>query len=116
MALIKRGDLAAAPELRREIVAVEALGGDVAVVELGLAERLDFEKTLASAKLSKRSVTNALMGQMLASCVLDAEDEPIYDAKEWQAWGARNRNAAVQLFNVAFRLSGFDGNENSKNS
>lgn len=115
MALIKRGDVAP-PELRREIVPVAALGGDVAVLEMGLGDRLDFEEVMRNAKGSKRSLTSVLLPQLLAVCVRDAEDEPLFDVKQWRAWGARNRDATIELFNVAFRLCGFDGNENAKNS
>jgi hypothetical protein len=115
MTMVKRG-ATAAPELRREIVAVDALKGDVAVTELSLTDRLEFEVAVRDSKSAKRSLARALMPQLLALSVLDADDEPVFSEKEWQAFGARHRDVTIQLFNTAFRLSGFDGGDNAKNS
>jgi hypothetical protein len=117
MALINRSAVAL-PELRRELVQVDALGGEVAVVEMGLADRLDFEDALASSKgaAGKRTGIDTLLPLLLAACVRDDEGEPVFDAAKWRIFGARHRNEAIGLFNVAFRLSGFDGDENAKNS
>lgn len=116
MALVKRAD-AAPPELKREIVAVEALGGDVAVTELTLSDRLDFEAVLAQTKkVSKTATVAKMVAHLLAPTVLDADDEPLFTVKQWQAFGGRHRDVTLELFNRAFRLSGFDGAENAKNS
>lgn len=112
MALIKREAVSQQADLQRETVPVPALGGDVVVTELGLDDRLDFEKVLRDG--AKRSL-HALVPHLLAAAVLDADDVPVFDVKQWRAWGARNRDAAIGLFNTAMRLSGFDGNENAKN-
>lgn len=115
MALVKRG-AAEAPVLRREIVTVDALKGDVAVTELSLTDRLEFEVAVRDSKSAKRSLARALMPQLLALSVLAEDDEPVFSEKEWQAFGARHRDVTIQLFNTAFRLSGFDGPDNAKNS
>lgn len=126
MALISRADVPEPAELRREIVDVPALGGEVAVIELALIERLEFEsmrvgpgaekKDEGSKPGIKRRGDRLLVPQLLALSVVDADDEPIFDVKQWQAFGARNRNATVELFNAAFRLNGFDDAAEKKGS
>jgi hypothetical protein len=126
MALIKREAVPAQLDLQRETVSVQALGGDVVVTELSLSDRLDFEATLrgpapANAKADKpvklppRKSVHTMVPHLLALTVLDGDDEPVLDVKGWQAFGARNRDAAIELFNVAMRLSGFNGTDNAKN-
>jgi hypothetical protein len=133
MAFANRAAIAAQLELRREVVSVPALGGDVTVTEMPLSDRLDFDNVLRgdfkaegepsdpptdakpkAARASRRSV-HAIVPQLLAITVLGEGDEPLLSVQEWQAFGTRNKSVAIQLANVAFRLNGFDGEDNAKN-
>lgn len=133
MALLNPAAVSEQPELRREVVAVPALGGDVLVVELTLTGRLDFEKVLrddfeseaqpaaspsevkaADERPSRRSV-HAIVPHLLAATVLGAGDAPLMGLAQWQRFGARHKSVAIQLANVAFRLNGFDADDNAKN-
>lgn len=115
MALLKRADVSAPLELAREVISVPALGGDVAVVELDLGARLEFEAMVANTRKTDKALVIAMVPQLLAISVVGEEGEPLFTVKQWQAFGARNRDAAIELFNAAMRLSGFDAAENAKN-
>lgn len=115
MALVKRSELSVPLELAREVIAVPALGGEVAVVELDLGGRLEFEAQLAATRKSGKGLVSAMVPQLLAMTVVGEEGEPLFDVKQWQAFGARHRDTAIELFNAAMRLSGFDAAENAKN-
>jgi hypothetical protein len=116
MGLIKRGDIAPPAELAREVVAVAALGGEVVVVELDLSARLEFEAALAEQRQADPGKLVWLMlPRLLALCVRDADDQPLFTVDEWRRFGARHRGAAVDLFNAGMRLSGLDAAESAKN-
>lgn len=103
------------PPLAREVVPVPELGDDaqVLVAELSLAARLEFEDALRSH--GKRASTHALVPRLLALSVLGDGDAPLFNAEQWEAWGARHRDRSVQLFNVAMRLSGMNAGDAEKN-
>lgn len=113
MGLLKRSSVAAPPPLAREVVQVPALGGDVVVVELSLQARLDFERVLRD----HRGVADvhAMVPHLLAATVRIDGDEPLYSVEQWQAFGARHSAVAIELFNAAMRLSGFNGEDETKN-
>jgi len=115
MALVKRSELSVPLELAREVIRVEALGGEVAVLELDLGARLEFESALAASRKSGKSLVSAMVPQLLALCVVGDDGEPLFTVKQWQAFGARHRDTAIELFNAAMRLSGFDAEANAKN-
>lgn len=133
MALLSPAAVSEQPPLNREVVSVPALGGDVVVVELTLTGRLDFEKLLrddfesepqpvaspsevkvAAERPSRRSI-HAIVPHLLAATVLGEGDAPLMGLPQWQRFGARNKSVAIQLANVAFRLNGFDADDNAKN-
>jgi hypothetical protein len=134
VALLKRGEVPAPEDLKRQVVTVESLGGDVVVVEMDLGDRLEFDRVLrgpdkdpnapddpnapAEKPRSPRAGVKVLLPHLLAVCVRDADDEPLFTAEQWRAFGAKKKNVApcIELFNIAFRLSGFDEDENRKNS
>ncbi len=110
MATIKRSEAPQPAELAREVVAVAALGGDVLVCELGLEARLEFDEALRKqGGDGKQSNVYAMVPLLLAASVSDADELPLYTVDQWRKFGARNRIQAIELFNVAMRLSGFDG-------
>ena len=117
MALVKRSALSVPLELAREVIQVDALGGEVAVVELDLGARLAFEDALVATR--KRGQDGDLVGdlvpQLLAVSVVGEEGVPLLDVKQWRVFGGRHPAVAVELFNAAMRLSGLDGAEHKKN-
>lgn len=128
MALIQRAAVPTVADLHRETVTVSALGGDVLVSELSLEDRLEFEELLredsrtkaekAGTKADKpatKARTMLMVPHLLARTVLAADGEPLFTVEQWRAWGARNRDAAIELFNTAMRVSGFNGDDAKKN-
>lgn len=116
MALIKRDEIAQPAELAREVVAVDALGGEVVVIELDLGARLEFEATLGEQDTKDgRKLVRVMLPQLLSLAVLDGDDQPLFNAEQWQRFGARHKGAAIGLFNTAMRLSGLDAAESAKN-
>lgn len=117
MAVVTRSAVGEPAALARELIQVDVLGGEVAIVELDLGGRLDFEAMAAEHRGAEGRPASpyAMIPQLLARCVRAADDEPLFTAAQWQTFGARNRDAAIALFNAAMRLNGFDGAENRKN-
>lgn len=98
-----------APVLPKEAVQVDELGGEVVVRGLLLRERLAiFSNTEAGEKF-------AHVGELLAATVMDADGLQVYTAQEWDEFGTKHFSAAMQLFQVARRLSGIDAEVSQKN-
>jgi hypothetical protein len=127
MAVIKRGQVAA-PTLPKETVGVDALGGEVVVRGLLLTERLDLEariaqqrrdavKAKADGKVKDDGPTagDLAVPMLLSRCVQDADGLELWTEEQWQAFGCRYQDQALQLFNVAWRLSGFKQDDAAKN-
>lgn len=117
MAVIKRATVPA-PTVPKETVDVPALGGEVVVRGLLLSERMAIQKkivTLRKADADEEGTVHAILPVLLAICVIDADSLPVFDVDAWQAFGARHTAQAVDLFNTAWRLSGFAGPEEAKN-
>lgn len=91
-----------APTLPRETVPVPSLGGDVVVRGLRLSERLAMSINVTQAERFR------MVPALLALCVIDAADEPVFSEDQWEAFGAEHLDDAMALFNVAKRLSGMD--------
>lgn len=94
---INRKD-AAKPSLPKESKQVDAIGGEVVVQGLLLSDRL------ALAVNKEKPYTH--IAEMLSRTVMDDEGEPVYTAQEWEIFGAKNSEAAFELFAIAQRLSG----------
>lgn len=107
--LVKRGDVQK-PTLPEEVVPVPELGGDVLVRGLGLSARFALQKDFEGMGRFGH------MMKLLEVSVLDGDFEPIFTAREWEAWGAKNDVAAMRLWDIAWRLSDLDGKEAAKNS
>lgn len=115
MDLIDSDKLPLDEELETEEVEVAALGGAVLVRGLDLVQRLHLEQRIE--KLRKPAGESEELGDaefleiipgVLEICVLDARKRPVKDARRWRIWGGKHLSEAVQLFNVAWRLSGMD--------
>lgn len=103
------------PTLPEEVVAVPELGGDVLVRGLGLAARMSLSQEF-KATSGPASRNFGHLAPLLAASVLDADDEPLFTAAEWEAFGAKHYVAAMGLWDIAWRLSDLDGKEAAKNS
>ena len=117
MAVIKRGDVAA-PTVPKQTMAVEALGGEVVVRGLLLSERMAVQtkiSDLSAASVADKTALHAILPLLLALCVIDADGLALFDHDGWQAFGARHADQAVELFNTAWSLSGFNQADDAKN-
>ena len=116
MAVLKRGAVQA-PVLPKETVEVVALGGEVVVRGLLMVEALDIRSAIQDTAATKTNAeaVHAVMPLMLALCVVDADGAALFTADQWQVFGAANNAAAIGLFNVAWRLSGFVQAAETKN-
>jgi len=113
MTMIKRAALVHADWLREE-VAVESLGGSVAVVQMGLATRLGVEKLASGLDRNDPASLYMTIPHVLAGCVLDADGALLMTPAQWSIFGANHREAVIELFNTAMRLSGV-GEDAEKN-
>lgn len=119
MAVVNRKALAT-PALPKETVPVEAFGGDVVVCGLLLTQRLALQARIRHLNVGAEvdpsvDPTIAIVPEMLAQTVVDDEGKPVFDAAQWQTFGAVHQAQALQLFNTAMRLSGFDSEAAEKN-
>lgn len=119
MAVVSRSSVAA-PTLPKETVEVAALDGEVIVRGLLLTERLAVEArivALRQAQLADSAApdVNAILPVVLAICVLDADELPLWTEHQWQVFGVKHQGQALALFNVAWRLSGFAQAQDAKN-
>ena len=120
MAVIKRGEVPA-PTLAKQTVDMPTLGGDVVVRGLLLTERLALVAGMAhtpaddDATPASRTALYAVMPTLLAQAVVDADGLPLWTADEWQVFGSAHEAKAIELFNTAWRLSGFAQAEQAKN-
>jgi hypothetical protein len=94
------------PSAPMEAVEVEGLG-EVIVRGLMLRDRL---RLMASG-----SEVFDKVPQMLAVCVVDASHQPLWDEAQWDAFGSRNFEGCLKLFDVAQRLSGMKAEVAEKN-
>lgn len=92
MAVIRKRDVRR-PVLARETMQVDALGGEVVVRGMTLAERLR----------ASQAQDYAGVAMTLAACVLDADDEPVLTQQEWEAFP--NIGEAVALYAKVSQLS-----------
>lgn len=102
MGLLKRNEVRK-PSLAKETVTVEALGGDVVVRGMKLAERLAFGKATQGDEAGHAQYESVAM--VLAWCVLDDAGAPLFTQDEWSAFGSHHLDEAVRLFTVVQRLS-----------
>lgn len=119
MAVIKRANVEA-PTLPKETVDVAALDGEVVVRGLLLTERLAVEARIVALRSAPHvdgaaPDVNAILPVVLAICVLDADDLPLWTEQQWQVFGIKHQGQALALFNVAWRLSGFAQAQDAKN-
>ena len=115
--VISAGDLPP-PALPFEDIACEPLGGAVRVRALLLSQRLAMESRVTSLRAKNPdnpdAATYAVIPEMLAISCVDAKGQPVYSINRWEIFGAQHTALALELFNVAWRLSGMSGDEQKK--
>jgi hypothetical protein len=94
---IKKSQITA-PTLPEETVDVQELGGEIIVRGLLLKDKLS---------LSLRD-DYGRVAAMLAVCVVDAERQPVFTEEQWEAYGAQHFSSAMNLWDIAQRLSGMN--------
>lgn len=116
------------PELHREVVSCPSLGGDVVVQGLLLSQYLALQSlrarladTPATATADEKAQAQEQAGATLVAhtlhlSVLASDDKPLYSADEWQKFGCRHLHTALLLFSICSRLSGYDLEQERKNS
>ena len=92
-----------------------ALGGSVAVVQMGLTTRLAAESVSSKLDRDDPASVYATIPHVLAGCVVDADGKALMSPDQWSVFGAANRDAVIELFNTAMGLSGFGAEEPEKN-
>lgn len=97
---LRRSEIAR-PLLPMEAVDVPEIGGEVIVRGLMLSDRLELGVKFRDAGFRQ-------MPEMLARCVVAADQQPVYTADEWEAFGALHFDTVLKLADLAQRLSGFD--------
>jgi hypothetical protein len=112
MALIKRETITHA-ERKREEVAVESLGGSVAVVQMSLTTRLVAEE-VSRRQGGEPGAVFATIPHVLAGCVVDADGEQLMTAEQWSTFGANHREEVITLFNKSMELSGYSSAESAE--
>lgn len=110
----------ASPVLPKQSVEVEPLGGEVVVRGLLLVELLGVQQRIATLHQAAGGGDHAasvseIVPDVLALCVLDADGVSLFSRAEWQIFGGQHQAAALNLFNVAWRLSGMDRAGTAKN-
>lgn len=123
MSLLDRS-LVAEPVLPRETATVAALGGDVVVRGLLLSEQMALAVRVQQAShptdgndAQENGVRarSRRIAEALADAVVLADDKPLWNAGQWDTFGARHPEEALALYKVACRLNGEDAEATEKN-
>lgn len=113
------------PALRKETVPMPALGGEVIVREMILDEKLLNTAMQATERQPLPGETNeearsragvSIVSRVLAWCVIHEDGELLMSRQQWREFGGANLQEALDAFNVALRLSGFDMKEVERTS
>jgi hypothetical protein len=117
---IKREDVKEPSAVRQEEVPVDAIGGDVIVRGLMLADRLQLwaEEQPQGAETpedaSRRSKATIIERQLARMVVLD-DGQPLWSADQWKAFGQQHADEAFRLYNLGNSFSGGDTKAIEKN-
>lgn len=119
MPLVTAGAIAR-PVLLREEVPVPELGEGAAVCVRGLLQSEKVAVGAVMAGLAKEITAEQRLAlitpHLLAVAVVGADDRPVLDVLGWDTFMGRHQAAAVALFNKAYELADFGGEQAEKNS
>lgn len=110
---ILKADIPAPLLPQEKIAAVPELGGDVIVRPLMLSDRLALAQEF---RANGRPKDFAHIASLLAYSIVDANHEQLFTADQWEAWGSVHTTAALELWDVAWGLSGLATDAAEKNS
>lgn len=97
--VLKKEDIAR-PVRRAETVDVPELGGEVIVRQITLSlyrEALRFSMTHDD---------EVPIARILADCVVDADQKPVFDEAEWEVWSTAHFPVVIRLYDKIEQLSG----------
>ncbi len=107
--MLRKSELPAPAPVAEERVTVPELGGEVLVRGLLLRDRISLSLIDGYER----------MAAMLAQSVFVQDDAgkptPLYNAEQWEHWGARHYASALNLWDVSRRLSDLNGETATKN-
>lgn len=119
MPLITAGTVAR-PVLLREEMPVPELGEGASVCVRGLLQSEKVAMAGVMAGLPKEVTSEQRLAlitpHLLAVAVVGADDRPILDVVGWDTFMGRHQAAAIALFNKAYELADFGGDQAEKNS
>lgn len=101
------------PVLPKQAVPVASLGGEVIVRGLKLSERLALFANLGEAGAAPEQAF-VHVPRVLARVVVLADGAPVFSEEEWEVHGATWPEEVFELFRVAQKLSGLDGDDAKK--
>jgi len=107
MALIERTALPE-PPLPKRTVQVDALGGEVIVRSLRLADRL-------ALSVGDEAVGPAFLARLLAATVVLQDGEPLWGVAQWEDFGGAHLPETLRVAEVALELNGFKAESAEKN-
>lgn len=99
--MLKRDNIAA-PQRRMQVVRLAAppFGGDVGVRQLMLGEWLAAEEAAKGARDAR------LFPHLLAACVVDADQLPIWSADQWDLWAVEHVAEFSALLDTVLAVNG----------
>jgi hypothetical protein len=96
-----------------ELVEVPELGGEIVVRPLMLSDRLALFEEFRS-NPERAPFTHIV--SLLALSVVDGNGERLYTTEGWERFGGKHMDAALKLFDIAWRVSGLASEEAAKKS
>ncbi len=120
---VARGQ-AKTPVLPKEVVPVDAIGGEVIVRGLLMSEQMAITAQIMQAsaprdgeseEAARIRARSERVAQTLARTVVLDDGKPLWSVAEWDVFGCREPAAALELFRVAQRLNGQDDEATAKN-
>lgn len=105
-------EVAQVPGIGEVIVRGLLMSEQMAITAAALNEKAQPGETDDQARLRARSMRVALT---LSKTVILDDGKPLWTAEEWDVFGSRNPDAALDIYNVANRLNGEDDEASEKN-
>jgi hypothetical protein len=107
--MLSKKDILAAPDIKQELVHVEAWGGDVFVYGMTGSQRGEYEASAIEMRGKTQIVhLQNLKVKLCTMCIRDENGKRMFDDDEIEALGQKSAQAIEIIFTVAKRLSGID--------